>query len=552
MLAGVETGLSLQRLYELLDKLSDGVTLHAPDGAILFANQTMAAAPGRAADELVGLDTFDFIHRDDVAAVSGEFFAVVAGDVGKPIQYRIPGANREWRYVESVATSYLDEPVIGAVLVASRIVDDRVRAEERMRHDELTGLPNRFDALEHLEHTRGTGVVLVDIDGFKTVNAVWGTALADQALAGIATRLRAAVGSAYLARFAGDEFLIVPVDEDPGDVALRAATAVRDFSSTAARRVRITASAGVACSSLDATPDSLLADAGTALREAKERGGESVVRFDDRLRERLQRWVELSAQLRRATAHGTFAMAFQPIVCLPTGEVHGAEALLRPGVEAAWSVGDAIKVAEDTGLIIPIGHWVLTAAVQAIAAAGRGAGLSVNVSPRQLSEPGFIDDVRATLELHAVQPKAIGFEVTETLAMYDVEAAVVALSQLRELGCPVGLDDFGTGQSSLAYLRRLPLDYVKIDRSFVEPLGRDAEARSLVEAMVAMCRALHIEVIAEGVENAEQRDVLIDAGCGFAQGYFFGRPVDTVPHRHAHECVVSSHSNQLSTDDLFD
>ncbi len=479
--------------------------------------------------------------------------ALLAFALVVPIVVLIPGSHLGDRIVTGVLALTLATVAIVRLLLALR---DQAGSEARLAHqathDSLTGLPNRALVLEHTEElltralTTGRSVALlfIDIDQFKLINDSMGHPLGDDLLIVASGRLRGAVGRDHMVgRMSGDEFVVVAEGLD-GDGARAMAERVRvTFSepfALPAGEVFASASVGVAISSggdeIDAT--TLVRDADTAMYDAKASGRNTVSVFDTDMRDRVARRVTLERALRSAIDDGRLAVHYQPIVSLPLGRVLGFEALVR------WREGDGmmptsefVAVAEDTGLIVPMGAWVLDQACRDIArwrrelAGGSRLYVSVNLSPRQVRESDVIDTVADCLAAHELPGEALSLEITENVMLEDTLGTAAVLGGLRELGVGLAIDDFGTGFSSLAYLKRFAVSRLKIDRAFVSGIGRDRSDESLVEAVVALAGAFGMATVAEGVETHEQAARLVDLGCYEAQGYHFSRPVpaDEIP-----------------------
>ena len=419
----------------------------------------------------------------------------------------------------------------------------RRRAEELIRHealhDPLTGLANRALCRDRLEHAlaqaeragRRAAALYVDVDDFKRVNDLFGHAAGDALLVALARRLAAAVRPAdTVARHGGDEFLIVCLDVDERaaiNLGRRAAAAVREPVELSGRRHRLSASIGIAMSGDGVGPDELVASADAAAYRAKASGRGRVEIFDEQLRRRARRRIRMETELEHALDRGELELVFQPIVALSTGAGVGREALLRwrRGGERALAPADFIPIAEESGLIVPIGAWVIAEACRRAAVLGDHAGwTSVNLSPRQLAEPELVEVVSRALEESALPPAALRLEVTETVLLQVTDAAVGNVDALKRLGVRLVLDDFGTGYSSLRHLTELPVDMVKIDRSFVANLRAGRPEAAIIGAVLFMSAALGLEVVAEGVEREPQAELLRGMGCPLAQGFHFGRP----------------------------
>ena len=429
---------------------------------------------------------------------------------------------------------------------------ERARAEEetvhRSLHDALTGLPNRALLLDRIgnavararrRHLTPT-VFFLDLDNFKLINDSLGHQAGDELLMGVAPRLRAAVRpDDTVARFGGDEFVVlcedVPSREDAEAIAQRILSSFDEPFTVAGKELVIKPSVGVAIAEgPDQDPAELIRDADAAMYRAKELGRGRYEIFDAELRDRVSGRLKIEASLRGVAERGELRAFYQPLVEL-TGGIVGAEALLR-WEHPAWGwlrPGEFIPIAEESDLILPVGEWILREACRQAADWGNGrpgAGplsLSVNLSARQLSDPELPRLVERVVSDTGVDPARIALEITETALMADGDVPIRRLQELKDLGLQIVLDDFGTGYSSLTYLSRLPIDMLKLDRSFVARLGtEDGQATAaIISAVVGMSQALGLSVVAEGVETAEQVERLADLGCEVAQGFHFARPM---------------------------
>ncbi|MEU4419816.1 bifunctional diguanylate cyclase/phosphodiesterase [Actinoplanes sp. NPDC024001] len=406
------------------------------------------------------------------------------------------------------------------------------------RHDALTGLPNRVEMTSLIAHTAAGGaggvLVLLDVDGFKDVNERLGHPTGDALLIAVAGRLRELAGPGEaVARLGGDEFALLL---NPGRDGLPLVEAIRRPLPAAGQTLHVTASAGVRVIEPGSDAVQLLADADLALYAAKAAGKDCAVHFDVAMREEQHERIRLLERLRAAVDAGEFAVHYQPIVSLETGAPAAAEALVRwiPPGQAPIGPDRFIPAAEDSGLIVALGEWVLRRACRDAAPWYRrwGTTLTVNVSPRQLIDPRFTAKVVAALRDSGLPAAALTLEITEGVLVRSgthTQQALVHLSTLRAEGVRVAIDDFGTGYSSLAYLRDLPIDVLKIDRSFM-PAGNghgagDAQQTALVRTIVDLARSLGLTTVAEGVETAYHADLLRALGCDRGQGYHFARPI---------------------------
>ncbi|MEV6923126.1 bifunctional diguanylate cyclase/phosphodiesterase [Dactylosporangium sp. NPDC051485] len=397
---------------------------------------------------------------------------------------------------------------------------------DRATRDPVTGLASRA-MLTALLHDIGPGlsVVLLDLDGFKEINDELGHQAGDALLVQVAQRLRAALPDAdVLARPGDDEFAAVWRGPAPPDAAERALAALRAAFALAGRTVHLTGSAGVVVADGQRTSAEILRDADLALEAAKGGGKDRTVWFDTGLRTAADRHRELAAGLRRALREGEFELHYQPVVRLSDGRVTAVEALLRwhpPGGEAI-PPGVFVPVAEAIGLIVPLGWWVLARACAQAREWHERSGISVtvNVAAHQLREPDFVERVRAALAAGGLPPTALVLEVTESALVADAESTA-RLDVLRADGVRVAIDDFGTGYSSLAYLVHLPVDVLKVDRTFIAT----SVDTTLMRAILQLAGGLSLQTVAEGVETEEQAATLRALGCEHAQGYLFSRPV---------------------------
>ena len=421
---------------------------------------------------------------------------------------------------------------------------ERKRVEARLAHqalhDDLTGLPNRELFLDRLgqalsrlgRHASSVAVLFLDLDRFKAVNDALGHAAGDELLRCVAVRLEGVLRAGdTAARLGGDEFAVLCEDvageRHAVGVAERVAEALGEPFQIAGDEVYARSSVGIALA-VDGSEDpaELVREADTAMYRAKERGGGVYEVYDDGMRARTARRRETEVALRRALEHGEMAVRFLPQIDLRTGAVCGAEALVRWDDPERGLVGpgDFIATAEETGLILPIGAWVLEEACRH-ARRWPDVVTAVNLSPRQSAHPDLVDIVAGALERTGVDPATILLEVVETAVTSDLESSAATLRRLEALGVRLALDDFGTGPSSLRALQRLPVSDVKVDRSLVARLPGDEQAAALLSAVVALAHALGLRTAAEGVETAEQAALLREIGCDLAQGFFFHRPL---------------------------
>ncbi|MDI6102260.1 EAL domain-containing protein [Actinoplanes sp. NEAU-A12] len=450
--------------------------------------------------------------------------------------------------------------IVGAVLIAGCVVARqllslrenalalrgirRQQAElERLAlSDNLTGLPNRARFLvalgERLDAHQPASAVLIDVDDFKMINDTLGPAAGDQLLYQVAQRLRAQCAAGELpARLGGDEFaVLLPVDEAnlAEAAASRILLALAEPFRIADQQLLLHASAGIALADTGENADEVLRNADIAMYAAKESGKASWVRFEARMREDMVNHARLASELRNGIVRGELRLLYQPVFDLVTGRLHGAEALVRwqHPVRGFVSPGEFIPVAERSGLIVPLGAWVLREACSQLAAwrsaYGDGAveAVNINVAVRQLREAGFVDEVAAVLSDTGLTPRNVILEVTES-SVVDGRQVQETLRALHEMGVSLALDDFGTGQSSLSLLRAFPVDVLKLDKSFVDGIadGADRGRLAVAAAVAQLAEHLQLKAVAEGIENQEQLDRLRDMGYRYGQGFFMARPL---------------------------
>jgi diguanylate cyclase len=411
-------------------------------------------------------------------------------------------------------------------------------------HDSLTKLPNRALLEDRLEQeTRNTrrgrrpfSVLCLDLDGFRQINDAYGHHAGDALLVEIAQRIRAAVRSRdTVARVGGDEFVLLidtGVPSDAASCADKLIGAIRQPITVAGHVIRISASIGIAVyTGLEAEEHDILKEANAAMYHAKEMGRNGYCFFEKSMNEDARRYLELVQDLRLAIERREFVLHYQPACDVVDGRVTGAEALLRwrHPVHGLLSPDVFIPIAEKTGLIIPIGEWVLDEACRQISE-WRNAGqphwtISVNLSAVQFNHPGLRRSVEETLGRHSLEPRFLTLEITESTAMRDADASLRILQELSTMGVRISIDDFGTGYSSLLYLKRLPASELKIDRGFVRDLAYDHGDTAIISAIIALGQSLSLNIVAEGVETVSQRDFLMRLGCRSMQGYLMGRPV---------------------------
>jgi diguanylate cyclase (GGDEF)-like protein/PAS domain S-box-containing protein len=519
---------------------SDLITLHDRDGTLVYASPAVALATGVEADALVLRPTTSLIHPDDrpvLASALNLVRSVEGGTTEVPLRVLTHDGTFRWHHTRM--RNALEDPAVRGIISNSRDVHERHVLQEQVlhaaNHDALTGLGNltraRVLIAQAFDRPGTTTVALVDLDGFKAVNDTFGHADGDALLQVVGRRLRACVRAEdEVTRIGGDEFLLVLGNTSDGTaVAQRILTALRQPVPVAGRPLAIGASIGLATTAQAAGPEELLRNADLAMYAAKAAGRGRASWYESQMHASAAHRMQVHRGLRRALDDGHLALHYQPIVALPQGQVVGAEALLRWTDPEMGPIGPDvfIPVAEDSGLMGEIDAWVLDRACADLAA-WRAQGLvpvpvSINVSRQHLTGdlPALVSHVLAGHDLPA---SLLTLEITESAVVPDPELAIAVLGALHDLGVRIALDDFGTGQSSLSQLARLPIDTVKIDKSFVLASGQDAGAQRLLSSIIGVCRALELPVVAEGIEDGDVVGYLAANGCEFGQGYHFGRP----------------------------
>ena len=509
-------------------------------GQLTYANPAAGRLVQRQPSELIGRRFDAFVHRDDRERMRDLFDRICNGiPVDGPIPLRVCTRHDNIRHVEVLATDLRDQRDIHAVMVTIRDLSRRMAADAELQHhathDELTGLLNRAgvrDRAADLSLVREwLSVIFVSVTGLDRINDAYGRDHADRATGLLASRLEAAAGDNIIGCVGSGEFVVVAGATNGSASALVRSLeqAVDECPSLLGVQCKLNVTIGItAIRRGHVTVDDAIRDAATAAHHARTRTGHRVQAFNNDMRNSMKARMQLECELADALLDDTIEVGFQPIVALATGERSGAEGLLRwtPPDGRHLSVTHVVEVAEEVGLIVPIGvrtlHRVLDAAAGPSVRAS-GLVLSVNLSARQLVEPDFVDVVRQGLERSGADPRSIAFELTETAIMTDSTLSCRTLSELRALGCWIGIDDFGTGWSSLSRIRDLPIDFVKIDHAFISELDGSGRTEPVVAAIVGIATAFGISTIAEGIETVEQARIATELGCDYGQGYLFGR-----------------------------
>ena len=523
-------------------------TVSTADGTYLFASRASLALFGWDREDLVGEHQDGFTHPDDVALVQAARREALAGPASTVHRFRCADGSYRWTETVSSAVSDGDDLL---VLSAVRDIGDRKASDldlhRRATTDPLTGIANRtvfmdrlHQALRRLARRQGlVAVLFLDLDHFKLINDTVGHLAGDAVLLQLAQRLRGFLRPQdTLARLGGDEFAIVIEDiswaEEAAALGARIVEAGRLPFVVGEEQFTCTTSIGIAVTT-DAHhgTERLLQEADLAMYRAKDRGRDRTEVFDEDLRTRAVGRLGTERMLRRATEEGRLQVAYQPIIDLRTGATIAAEALVRvwdPEELRLIAAGEFIEVAEESGMLAAMDDWVLGQATRQAARwrelfAGSGfTDIAINVTARHLADPRFAQSIIDGLVGHDLPAGTLQVEVTERVLMEASNSAMTGLKLLRDAGVKVGLDDFGTGYSSLSYLRMFPLDFVKIDGSFIQELGAAGTERAIVSSVVDLSHALGMAVVAEGVETLSQLEQLVGLGCDRAQGFWFAPP----------------------------
>jgi len=550
------------------ENAADMIALVDVKGHRLYNSPAYKRILGYSAAELGETSAFEQIHPDDRFKVLEAARQARTTGVGQKIEYRIRHKNGTWRVLESAAGTIRDgKGEVTKLVIVNRDVTERKKAEEQAEynafHDGLTGLPNRRLFLERLQNffdrarrspERQYALLFVDLDGFKAFNDAAGTKAGDQLLVEMGRRLAAclrdedlvsrgqdAAGArnTILSRMGGDEFAILLEGVNEPSDAMRVGDRIRaaisaPFSADGCEHCA-SASIGLALNTpAHERAEELLHEADVAMRRAKALGGSRCELFDEAMHARAVNRLKLESELRHALEKKQFRLHYQPIVKLGTNTIAGFEALLRwqHPEQGLISPYKFLAIAEDLGLLVAIGQWQFRQVCTQLRAwesdfpAIRSIRVSLNISPRQLADPGFVKSVEAAAAATGGEKSSLRVEISEQVAAADPQLTANVLSQLKRAGVGVMLDDLGTGKLSLIGLRHLPVEALKIDRSLVSAMLADRDACDTVELIILMGRKLNLEVIAEGIENGKQRDRLRNLGCELGQGFLYSQPVD--------------------------
>ena len=539
-----------RRFRALIEHSTDIITVLDGDGRILYESPSVERLLGHSAGELIGGALDDYVHPDDRHALAAAIAesSLTSGVVAAEFRMRERGG--EWRSLEASVGNLLDNPEVRGIVLNSRDITARKRDEEMIRHlayfDALTGLPNRMlfndrlaQALAHSRRrgARGLAIMFLDLDRFKTINDTLGHGAGDDLLRTAAARVTSALREEdTVARLGGDEFLfLLPELDDVEDAARVARKVLAELAEPFAiqgHELHVTGSLGITMFPFDAADaEGLIRNADTALYRAKEQGGNRYQLYSPAMNAIAFKRLVLENSLRHAIERDELTLHYQPFVSLKDGTFVGVEALIRwmhPELGLV-SPEEFIPLAEETGLIVQLTHWVLhTACSQMKTWQDAGIELqtmSVNVSARRFSTSDLPRTVSAALAATGLDGRFLCLELTESVMMENAEETIATLEELKKLGVRISIDDFGTGYSSLSYLKRLPIDTLKIDQSFVRNIPADTDDAAIAMLIISMAHSLKLSVVAEGVETEEQMRSLQSQNCDVMQGYLVSRPL---------------------------
>ncbi len=539
-----------QLLQTVLNNMSQGVLMFDSETRLTFCNQRYLELYGLSSEIVKpGCHLRDLLrHRIELGNFSGdadEYVARLKSGIAEGKTF-----NNVVNLPDGRAFSVVNKPIAGGGWLATHEdVTERQRSEDRIahmaRHDALTDLPNRMLLLEQLNHEikrvkRGEclAVLCLDLDQFKSVNDALGHHIGDELLKLVGERLRGCTRELdVVARMGGDEFAIIMTQMEQAADAATLSKRIRDSVikpyQVEGHQIVTDISIGISVAPMDAVEsDELLRNADMALYDAKADGRGTFRFFEPEMNTRMKVRRELEMDLRKALATEQFELYYQPLVVLETNEVNGFEALLRWNHPARGMVSpaDFIPIAEETGLIVPLGEWVLKAACNEAVHWPEHIKVAVNLSPAQLNCRNLVSMVTSALNETGMPPHKLQLEITETVLLQNTFTTLATLHELRKMGVQIALDDFGTGYSSLSYLRSFPFDKIKIDRSFIQDLSNGAEPLAIVNAVAGLAKCLNMTSTAEGVETQQQMDVLQAIGCTEMQGYLFShaRPANEI------------------------
>ena len=542
---------SEERIRALVEHSSDVVTVLDRELRVRWQAASVRRLLGVEPGSLAGAWIVSIAHPDDKGRFEGFLLDRVHGAALGTLRARLRHADGHWCYVETIAENRFDDPAIAGVVLNMRDVSERKEFEDELRHqafhDSLTSLANRALFEDRLRHALAGGsrtsetlaVLFLDLDDFKTINDSLGHGVGDGLLKAVAARIQSVLRpNDTAARLGGDEFAVLLAQIQSAEEADRIAGRIRhalDYPfALDGRELTVTASTGIAFVDGTVPAEELLRNADTAMYAAKQNGKDSIKVFEATMHTRAVERLELRGELQRALLTNEFELQYQPIVSLHDGRTVGAEALIRwrHPTRGRLAPDQFVALAEETGLIVALGRWVLERACtqahgwEIALSDGQPFYVSVNVSIRQLRDQDFPDVVADVLARTKLRHRSLVLEITEGLLADDPQAVIRQLEALKRLGLRIAIDDFGTGYSALSHLQHLPIDILKIDKSFVAAVGGDGENANLVRGIINLGHSLQLDVIAEGIEQPEQAAYLKAMQSPQGQGFYFSRPTD--------------------------
>ena len=562
------------RFASLVKNASDVVSVIDPDTTIRYVSPSSIRVLGHEPDRLEGTRFADLLHPDDKTLALSFLSAIgeAKGHTGL-LEFRMRRRDGTWIFVETLRTNLLHDPNVKAIVLNTRDISERKAFEDQLSHqafhDSITGLANRALFRDRVTHAlvrqqrdlESVAVLFMDLDDFKTINDSLGHAVGDDVLREVGERLKPSLRAAdTAARFGGDEFAILLEDGADGvqaaDIAGRILQMLEAPLLVDGKEVFVRASIGIATAD-GSEPEGergvekLLRDADVAMYMAKENGKGRYQLFEPAMHDTALKRLELKAGLQRAIEHGEFQLHYQPVIELDSGRISGVEALIRWIHPERGMIPplDFIPLAEETGLIVPIGRWVVREAcayaveLQRRFPRSESYHMAVNLSARQLQRPEIVSEIEEALHDSGLSPKSLILEITESVMMSDMELSIERLSALKQLGVQLAIDDFGTGYSSLNYVRQFPVDFLKVDKSFIDGVSEGGESSALTAAVIELAGILNLKPVAEGIERADQLQRLLELRCDFGQGFYFAKPMP--PEQLA---VVLGERDQMATE----
>src|SRR4051794_7909396 len=544
------------RFASLVRNASDVVTLVEIDTTITYVSPSSLRTLGYTSGDLEGTRFLDLVHDEDKTRAHSFLTGGGEGDDGvATLEFRIRRRDGSMIHAETLRTNLLHDANVRGIVLTTRDVSERKAFEEQLSHqafhDSLTGLANRVLFADRVTHSLErqerdqlpVSVLFMDLDDFKTINDSLGHAAGDVLLGEVGERIRHVLRAPdTAARLGGDEFAVLLEDSgDPigaADVAERLIRALDAPFHLEDKEVFVRASIGIAVAQpqdneIDGV-EALMRNADVAMYMAKEQGKNRYQMFEPAMHETALRRLELKADLQRALEHDEFILNYQPVIELETGRISGVEALIRWNHPERGLIPplDFIPLTEETGLIVPIGRWVLEAACRYGAMLHERfpteprLHMAVNLSAKQLARAEIIDDIRGIVSETGLDPSTLIIEITESVMMADMELSIARLTELKSLGVQIAIDDFGTGYSSLNYVRRFPVDILKVDKSFIDGVSEDGESSALTAAVIELAGILNLTPVAEGIERLDQLERLMELHCSLGQGYYFAKPLE--------------------------